>query len=148
MHRTQNLNSKGVIYVNGTVWLSGTFRGRATLYINNDEFIDDLTYVITQRRCRCQNLLGIITGDNLLDRRQQHQPATERRRHVDHANQVLRRQPGLLLARGHAGASHQYHGDVWRGEPVRGARYRPPLHTSLAVLGLDASALHRRTGGG
>ncbi|MFN8571871.1 MAG: hypothetical protein U0132_07425 [Gemmatimonadaceae bacterium] len=67
VHRTQNLNSKGVIYVNGSIWLSGVFRGRATLYISGTgKFIDDLTYVSNPASLPvCQNLLGIITGDNL-----------------------------------------------------------------------------------
>ncbi|MBK8250794.1 MAG: hypothetical protein IPK85_25875 [Gemmatimonadetes bacterium] len=63
MHRTQNLNSKGVIYVNGDIYLSGAFRGRATLYISGTgKFIDDLTYVTNPASLPiCQNLLGIIT---------------------------------------------------------------------------------------
>ncbi|MCC6931262.1 MAG: hypothetical protein IT359_19895 [Gemmatimonadaceae bacterium] len=67
VHRTQNLNSKGVIYVNGDIFLSGQFRGRATLYISgNGEFIDDLVYVTNPASLPiCQNLLGIITGGNL-----------------------------------------------------------------------------------
>jgi hypothetical protein len=68
VHRTQNLNSKGIIYVNGSVWLSGVFRGRATLYVKDDiKFIDDLTYVTNPASLPiCQNLLGIITGDDIL----------------------------------------------------------------------------------
>ncbi|MCC6318945.1 MAG: hypothetical protein IT361_14800 [Gemmatimonadaceae bacterium] len=68
VHRTQNLTSKGVIYVNGDIFLSGTFRGRATLYISGSgTFIDDLTYVTNPASLPiCQNLLGIITGNNLM----------------------------------------------------------------------------------
>ncbi|MGQ0649488.1 MAG: hypothetical protein ACT4P7_18190 [Gemmatimonadaceae bacterium] len=67
VHRTQNLNSKGVIYVNGDIYLSGLFRGRATLYISGTgTFIDDLTYVTNPASLPiCQNLLGIITGSHL-----------------------------------------------------------------------------------
>jgi hypothetical protein len=67
VHRMQNLNSKGVIYVNGDVWLSGVFRGRATLYISGTgKFVDDLTYVTNPASLPiCQNLFGIITGDDL-----------------------------------------------------------------------------------
>ena len=67
IHRTQNLNSKGVIYVSGDIYLSGQFRGRATLYISGvGTFIDDLTYVTNPASLPiCQNLLGIITGSHL-----------------------------------------------------------------------------------
>jgi hypothetical protein len=67
VHRMQNLNSKGVVYVNGDIWLSGLFRGRTTLYIGgNGKLIDDLTYVTNPASLPiCQNLLGIITGSNL-----------------------------------------------------------------------------------
>jgi hypothetical protein len=68
VHRTQNLNTKGVIYVNGDVYLSGQFRGRATLYIaGSGKLVDDLTYVTNPASLPiCQNLLGIITGNNLM----------------------------------------------------------------------------------
>jgi hypothetical protein len=67
VHRTQNLNSKGVIYVNGDIWLAGNFRGRATLYISGTgKFYDDLVYVTNPASLPiCQNLLGIITGSHL-----------------------------------------------------------------------------------
>ncbi|MCC6770418.1 MAG: hypothetical protein IT360_04320, partial [Gemmatimonadaceae bacterium] len=67
VHRTQNLNSKGVIFVNGDVYLSGQFRGRATLYVSGDvDLIDDLTYVTNPASLPiCQNLLGIITGNSI-----------------------------------------------------------------------------------
>ncbi len=68
VHRTQNLNTKGVIYVSGDIYLSGLFRGRATLYISGTgKFIDDLTYVTNPASLPiCQNLLGIISGNNLM----------------------------------------------------------------------------------
>jgi hypothetical protein len=67
IHRTQNLNSKGVIYVQGDIWLSGLFRGRATLYVSGSvKMIDDLTYVTNPASLPvCQNLLGIITGTDM-----------------------------------------------------------------------------------
>ncbi|MGQ0766089.1 MAG: hypothetical protein ACT4OZ_10525 [Gemmatimonadota bacterium] len=67
VHRMQNLNSRGVIYVNGNIYLSGLFRGRATLYISGvGKFIDDLVYVTNPASLPiCQNLLGIITGSHL-----------------------------------------------------------------------------------
>lgn len=67
VHRLQNLNTKGVIYVNGDIMLSGVFRGRATLYVSGDvDMIDDLTYVTNPASLPiCQNLLGIITGGNI-----------------------------------------------------------------------------------
>ncbi len=67
VHRTQNLSSQGVIYVNGDIYLSGQFRGRATLYVSGTvDFIDDLTYVTNPASLPiCQNLLGIITGQNM-----------------------------------------------------------------------------------
>ncbi len=68
VHRTQNLNTKGVIYVAGDIYLSGLFRGRATLYVSgNIGLIDDLTYVTNPASLPiCQNLLGIITGNSIM----------------------------------------------------------------------------------
>jgi hypothetical protein len=68
VHRLQNLNSKGVIYVNGDIYLGGLFRGRATVYIRGTgKFYDDLVYVTNPASLPiCQNLLGIITGDDLM----------------------------------------------------------------------------------
>ncbi len=67
LHRMQNLASKGVIFVNGDVWLGGVVRGRATVYISGTgKFYDDLVYVTNPASLPiCQNLLGIITGGNL-----------------------------------------------------------------------------------
>ncbi len=68
VHRTQNLNTKGVIYVAGDIYLSGLFRGRATLYVSgNIGLVDDLTYVTNPASLPiCQNLLGIITGNSIM----------------------------------------------------------------------------------
>ncbi|MEO6444479.1 MAG: hypothetical protein ABIZ91_18855 [Gemmatimonadaceae bacterium] len=67
VHRTQNLSTKGVAYVNGDIYLSGTFRGRLTLYVSgNIIFTDDLTYTTNPASLPiCQNLLGIVTGSNI-----------------------------------------------------------------------------------
>jgi hypothetical protein len=76
IHRSLNPNSQGVIYVNGSVWVSGTLRGRVTLYASQDvKFIDDLVYATNPASLPiCQNLLGIIAGfdvwlsDNAINR--------------------------------------------------------------------------------
>jgi len=67
IHRTQNLSSQGVIFVNGSIYLGGLFRGRATLYVSGDvDMIDDLTYATNPASLPiCQNLLGIVTGGNI-----------------------------------------------------------------------------------
>ena len=67
VHRTQNLNTKGVIYVSGDIYMSGLFRGRATVYVSGTvAMIDDLTYVTNPASLPiCQNLLGIITGNSI-----------------------------------------------------------------------------------
>jgi hypothetical protein len=66
IHRLFNPNSQGVVYVNGDVWLSGTLRGRVTLYASGSvKFIDDLRYTVDPASLPiCQNLMGIITGDD------------------------------------------------------------------------------------
>lgn len=65
-----NLNSKGVIYLsNGPVFVSGTMRGRVTLYVNgNIDFIDDLTYDMdpTAPNALCRNFLGMIANGDLM----------------------------------------------------------------------------------
>lgn len=67
MHRALNPNFQGVIYVNGDIYMSGTVRGRATVFANNNvKFIDDITYTSPPGTLSniCTNLLGILTGDH------------------------------------------------------------------------------------
>lgn len=76
LHRAMNPASQGVVYVNGSVWVSGVVRGRVTLYASQDvKFIDDLVYATNPSSLPiCQNLLGIIAGwdawlsDNAINR--------------------------------------------------------------------------------
>lgn len=67
LHRSLNGGSKGVIYVNGTVGVSGTLRGRVTLYSNRTVVVvDDLRYATDPAAGQCNDILGIISGDDIV----------------------------------------------------------------------------------
>jgi len=67
IYRGLNPGTKGVIYVNGTTALSGTLRGRITLYATgNVALIDDLRYVTDPSLNLCADILGVIAGQNIM----------------------------------------------------------------------------------
>jgi hypothetical protein len=66
LYRGLNPGTKGVIYVNGTVGISGTLRGRVTLYATgNVALLDDLKYVTDPSLNLCSDILGIISANNI-----------------------------------------------------------------------------------
>jgi hypothetical protein len=67
LYRAQNPGVKGVIYFNGTVGVSGTLRGRVTLYGKNTVVIlDDLRYATDPAGGICNDIFGLIGGDNIV----------------------------------------------------------------------------------
>jgi hypothetical protein len=65
LYRGFNTNTKGVMYVNGTVGISGVLRGDITLYSPNTVvLLDDLRYANDPARGVCVDILGIISGAN------------------------------------------------------------------------------------
>ena len=67
LYRGYNANTKGVIYVNGSVYTSGLLNGFVTLYASQDVyFTDDLTYVSDPATVLCGNLFGVIAGDSVM----------------------------------------------------------------------------------
>jgi hypothetical protein len=67
LYRGYNINTKGVIYVNGSVDVSGLLNGFVTLYASHDVwFTDDLTYVTNPATVVCGNLLGVIGADSVM----------------------------------------------------------------------------------
>ncbi len=66
LYRAYNPNTKGVIYFNGSVGMSGYLRGNVTVYASgNVYFTDDLFYTQDPTVNVCANELGIIAGDTL-----------------------------------------------------------------------------------
>ena len=66
LYRLYNLNSKGVIYFNGDVAMSGYLRGSGTLYASGTVyFTDDLYYTTDPTVTVCANELGVIAGQDL-----------------------------------------------------------------------------------
>ncbi len=68
-HRTYNPNSRGVVYLSGRIFLSGTVRGRATLYVNGYVTLqDDLTYDADPADITnlCRNNFGLLARDSIL----------------------------------------------------------------------------------
>jgi len=67
IYRGINSGSKGVIYANGTVGVSGVLRGRITVYSPNTIVVlDDLRYTRDPAAGVCQDILGIIAGANIV----------------------------------------------------------------------------------
>ncbi|HEU4631935.1 MAG TPA: hypothetical protein VFS08_19455 [Gemmatimonadaceae bacterium] len=64
--RELNPSTKGVIYVNGTVAVSGVLNGRITLYSNASiTFVDDLTYATDPSSPDCDDMLGLIAAQEI-----------------------------------------------------------------------------------
>lgn len=67
IYRGQNTGSKGVIYFNGTVLLSGTLRGRVTVYSSAYVIYgDDLRYSTDPSGGTCNDMLGVIAGQDII----------------------------------------------------------------------------------
>lgn len=65
--RGLNPGTKGVIYVNGTVGISGVLRGRITVYSNRIvTLLDDLRYASDPSGGRCADILGVISDRNIV----------------------------------------------------------------------------------
>jgi hypothetical protein len=61
LSRAQNINFKGVIYVTGSVAISGVVRGRATVVATGNVILaDDINYV-TLPNTTCVDILGLLT---------------------------------------------------------------------------------------
>lgn len=67
IYRGQNNGSKGVIHFSGTVGVSGTLRGRVTLYSTaNVIYLDDVRYATDPATGVCNDMLGVIGGLNII----------------------------------------------------------------------------------
>ena len=67
LHRSLNTGSKGVIYVDGTVGLSGLLRGRVTVYSSHSiVLLDDLRYTTDPATGRCNDILGILASEDII----------------------------------------------------------------------------------
>jgi hypothetical protein len=67
LFRGYNTNTKGVIYVAGTVGVSGTIRSELTLYTPNTLVVlDDLRYANDPARGVCIDIFGMIAGGNVV----------------------------------------------------------------------------------
>jgi hypothetical protein len=65
LYRGYNPNTKGVIYVNNTIGVSGVVRGVVTLYSPNTVVVlDDLRYANDPAAAVCIDILGLISGAN------------------------------------------------------------------------------------
>ena len=72
LYRGLNPGTKGVIYVNGTVGISGVLRGKVTIYAAGDVIVlDDQIYATNpsvsnpNQLTSCPDMLGIIAGLNI-----------------------------------------------------------------------------------
>jgi len=65
LYRGYNTNTKGVIYVSGTVGISGVLRGDITLYTPHSVvYLDDVRYANDPANGVCIDILGTISGEN------------------------------------------------------------------------------------
>lgn len=66
LYRGQNPGTKGVIYANGTIGVSGVLRGRVTIYsAGTIVLLDDLRYATDPSTVRCADILGLLAGTNI-----------------------------------------------------------------------------------
>lgn len=67
LSRSMNPNFKGVVYVEGSVMVSGTLRGRVTLAASEDIIIgDDIQYVTDPSIGTCVDIFGMFAGDDVI----------------------------------------------------------------------------------
>jgi hypothetical protein len=67
LYRGFNNSTKGVMYVNGTVGISGVVRSLVTLYSPNTVVIlDDIRYANDPAAGICADILGVIAGQNVV----------------------------------------------------------------------------------
>lgn len=66
LYRGMNPGTKGVIYVNGTVGVSGVLRGRVTVYsAGTIVLLDDLRYATDPATGKCADILGLIASKDI-----------------------------------------------------------------------------------
>src|SRR5262249_18507693 len=67
LHRTLNSNAKGVIYVTGTVGVSGILSGKVTIYSTaNISVLDDIRYANDPGKGVCQDILGLLAAKDIV----------------------------------------------------------------------------------
>lgn len=68
IYRGLNPNAKGVIYVDGTVGISGVLRGRVTLYDHSGNLVilDDTRYADDPGLGICADILGLISDNDVV----------------------------------------------------------------------------------
>jgi len=68
LYRGYNSNVKGVVTFNGNVAVSGTVRGRVTMYAQNGNIlvIDDVRYADDPSLGVCADILGLLSDDNVV----------------------------------------------------------------------------------
>ena len=67
IYRTINSGSKGVIYVAGTVGVSGVLSGKITLYSTKSiAVLDDLRYANDPGNGKCQDILGLLAANDVV----------------------------------------------------------------------------------
>lgn len=68
LSRALNANYKGVIYVGGTTGVSGTVRGRSTLYSHTGDLVllDDIRYAHDPSLNTCSDVLGLIADNDIV----------------------------------------------------------------------------------
>jgi hypothetical protein len=68
IYRGLNPNTKGVAYFAGTVGVSGTLRGRMTLYAKSGKIVilDDLRYAEDPAKGVCSDILGMIADNDVV----------------------------------------------------------------------------------
>jgi len=65
LSRAQNLNFKGVVFVTGSVAISGQLRGRVTVVATGKIMLpDDITYITPPGSPGCNDILGLITNSD------------------------------------------------------------------------------------
>ncbi|HEX7939722.1 MAG TPA: hypothetical protein VF483_12120 [Gemmatimonadaceae bacterium] len=67
LHRSLNANAKGVIYVTGTVGISGVLSGKVTVYSTTvATILDDMRYANDPGKGVCQDILGVLAARDVV----------------------------------------------------------------------------------
>ena len=68
LYRGLNTGTKGVVYFGGTVGVSGTLRGKVTMYAHSGTIVilDDVRYADDPSRGVCADILGMISDNNVV----------------------------------------------------------------------------------
>lgn len=140
LYRGLNPGTRGVIYVNGTVGISGKLRGRVTVYAAGSiAVLRDVKYVTDPSLGLCQDVLGVIAGhdimiaDNALQTPVNIAPSGSNYRNMDDTRDVFVQ--GIMMALSTAFGAENYANGPNASSPGNGCEGAPNGRGCLYLTG-------------